>query len=410
MGKQSNASKISTPKKIALTVLGALAVLTFVNLIEAAVNKYKGEEAIIVHEVEDSRYRSEDKVKKKIKTGAGELMIERSFDVSEGENLSVKVGDADIIVTTERKDEARVEIYLDGKNMEKAREYFEDQRFEVTRSDGTIYVVTHPQRNNYSWNRMGSPQITVEVAIPDAFNVELKTSDGDVIMEPLHGEVNIHTSDGDIATGSVSGSAYIVRTSDGDILAEAIEVDEANLTTSDGDITTKDILANDINIRTSDGDIRTERLEGSAAVSTSDGDLYLSSFSGRELALRTSDGEIVAERIDAGESQVHTSDGNITLKQVAGSLNAKTSSGDLTVNLEEAGDEVYLTSGDGDILLTAPDNTAAELFLKGERVRLSSSFRFDGVLKKNEAEGLINGGGAQIQARTSDGEVIFREN
>ena len=403
-------SKISTPKKVALAVLGALVLLTFVNLIEAAVNKYKAND-LIVEQTQDYSFHVESKIVKEALPGIGELMIEREFDVAEGERLSINVGDADLIVSTHAAEQAHVKIYLDGSDMDRAREYFEDQRFEVMREDGTVYVVTHPVRKNYSWNRTGSPQITVEVAIPYIFDVDLKTSDGDVALERLEGEVNIRTSDGDITTGQVAGPVYVVRTSDGDIRSESIESDELSITTSDGDLVLDNIEAREALFRTSDGDIKMSHLTaGEAGISTSDGDLVIASFSGRELALRTSDGDIMVEELDANEAQANTSDGDITLKRVSGSISAKTSGGDLSVTIEKAGEETYLTTGDGSIRLSVPGDLGAELHLKGEDVRISSNFSFDGQLKEQEAEGRINGGGVQIVARTSGGEVIFREN
>ena len=411
-----SSNPISTPKKVALALLGALVLLTFVNLIEAAVNKYTGDEhEVLIGDVEvhvdvDRDYHHEDDFKIRKVTSEGELMIEERFKVSAGDHLSVNVGDADIMVLTGETDEAHVEVYLESNNMSKAREYFENQRFEVKQEAGTVYVLTRPVRKNYSGIRFGSMNIQVKVAIPSEFNVNLKTSDGDVALEELEGEVSISTSDGDIATGNVVGSDFMVRTSDGDIRTESIESETVSITTSDGDIKAYDIIADDVSIRTSDGDIGARNIEGNAAISTSDGDLRVNSFSGSELALRTSDGEIMADEVDAETSQFQTSDGNIRLKRVRGSLTAKTSSGDVYAEIEEAGSEIYLNTVDGDIELSVPGNLGAELSLKGERVRVSSSFSFDGQLKKNHADGVINGGGTRIEARTSDGSVIFREN
>ncbi len=69
-----------------------------------------------------------------------------------------------------------------------------------------------------------------------------------------------------------------------------------------------------------------------------------------------------------------------------------------------------MRSGDGDIHISAPGDYSAALSLRGERVRIASGFQFDGKLKKNEAEGRINGGEFTLEARTSDGEVVFKEN
>ncbi len=419
---------ISTSKKVALAVLGALTLLTFVNIIQAAVNRHRthdvalhidrniekhveealqaAERVIIRIEEKHNRIKHEGHV---AGHDDGELVLEESYEVNAGENLSVAVGDADIEVNTNGSNDAIIEVYLHGKDMELAQEYFENQNFDISRDGETIHVVTRPVKKNYSWRRHGGAHIKVKIQIPDEFNVNLKTSDGDIALGNLNGEVSLHSSDGDIAAATLSGSLVHIRTSDGDIAASDMEAGKVTVSTSDGDIALKDILSGEISVRTSDGDIKAAVLTGNASVNTSDGDIVIKSLEGDEVSVRSSDGEIIVHEVQAGNSHFQTSDGSIMLKNVSGKLTAKTSSGDLNVTLNEGG-KVYLRTGDGDIHIRAPQDYAAELFLKGERVRVSSGFQFDGKLKENEAEGRINGGGLSIEARTSDGEVVFREN
>lgn len=408
----SNSGRVSVPKKIALAALGVLTFLTAVNLIQAAATKlgvyHPVEEEVVVTD-DDERIIVKSSAEQHILSADGELMLEETYKVSEGENLSVAVGDADLLIETSRRNEARVEVYLDGRNMDKAREYFEDQNFEIDRDGSTIYVTTRPVRKNYNWNTDGGANITIKVAIPDAFNVNLKTSDGDIALGAISGEVTLHTSDGDISANELVGPNISIRTSDGDITSESMESERVTVTTSDGDIVLNDIRSEDISVRTSDGDIKAGLLAGNASVATSDGDVYINTLDGGEFAVRTSDGEITTEEVIANTSQFQTSDGSIVLKSVSGDVTAKTSSGDLHVTLE-TGEKVYLRTGDGDIHIRAPQDYAAELTLKGERVHVSSSFQFDGRIKENEATGRINGGGFTLEARTSDGEVVFKEN
>ena len=408
----SKNSRISVPKKIALAALGVLTVLTAVNLIQAAAHK------LGAHTVTHDEYHVSDDDERIIvkaesrqyqMTAEGELVLEESFKVSEGENLSVAVGDADLSIETGQSNQATVEVYLEGRDMDRAREYFEDQNFEINQEGSTIYVTTHPERKNYGWNRNGGANITVKVAIPTTFNVNLKTSDGDIAMDKLEGDATLHTSDGDIAAKELHGPNISIRTSDGDIAATRLESERVTVATSDGDIVLREVHSSDISVRTSDGDIKADLLAGNASVATSDGDVFINTLEGEEFAVRTSDGEITTEEVIAATSQFQTSDGSIVLKSVAGELTAKTSSGDLHVTLE-TDEKVYLRTGDGDIHIRAPQDYSAELSLKGERVHVSSVFQFDGKIKENEATGRINGGGSSLEARTSDGEIVFKEN
>ncbi len=405
---QSSPKSVSTPKKIALLVLGALTLLTFVNILEAGVSKFRGGDRAIAT-TEEGDYLPMDEVAARTDANDGDLMIEESFDVSPGDNFVVGVNDADVIVETGNSTEARIEVFLKANNMNKAREYFDDQEFEVTQVGGTVYVKTSPKRKSYDWSIMRNLRITVRASIPADFNVKLKTADGDIVLGETSGEIMLQTSDGDIATEFLSGPSINIRTSDGDIATESMDAEKVSVATSDGDINLEDIAADDISVRTSDGDIVAEQLLGNSTVSTSDGDIRIKTIEGAETAVRTSDGDIVTDVVDTNEAQFQTSDGNIVLRNVAGDLTAKTSSGNLNVGLT-AGGKVYLRSGDGNIQISAPSDYSAALSLRGERVKISSGFQFDGKLKKNEAEGRINGGEYSIEARTSDGEVVFKEN
>lgn len=405
------------PKKIALTVLGALTLLTFVNIIEAAVDKYGNsfsDEHVAMHtqaeeQEHDGVWVTHSATTPGVITNDGELMIDESFKMSPGGLLSVSVGDADIRVETHAADEVDIQIFLDGRNMEKAREYFENQNFEVEKEGATVYVRTSPKRRNFNWNNQGGARITLSVALPDRFDTELKTSDGNIMMSSIEGRVVLHTSDGDITTKALKGPAITLRTSDGDITTEALEAEQISVTTSDGDIRLESIDADDIAIRTSDGDINANDIRGRSSISTSDGDIRIASASGSELAIRTSDGDIVADNLTADHSQVQTSDGSIALRNVAGALTAKTSSGNLDVSLQGPAHDVSLRTGDGDIYIRVPSDYAAEVYMKGENVRITSGLDFDGSLEKNEADGRVNGGGASLEARTSDGEVVLRK-
>lgn len=339
----------------------------------------------------------------------GELMIDESYQVGAGDNLVISVNDADVEIETYDGSEATIEVYLNGKNMDKARTFFEDQNFEVTREGEDVYVRTFPKRRNYNWNQIGGAQILVKVRIPSEFNLNIKTDDGDVLVDDAQGEVLLKTSDGDIFTGAFSGPLVQIRTSDGDIETGTLDADEVSIVTSDGDISLEDVSADQLRIRTSDGDIYADYLAGVSTIRTSDGDISIQSLEGDEITVRTSDGEIKAGAVDAGSAEFLTSDGNIRLDEVSGELTAKTSDGNLEVTLVDPAN-INLRAGGGDVYVRAPEDYSAELYMKGERVQMSSGFQFDGTLKKNQANGEINGGRFTFEARSSGGRVTLERN
>ncbi|MFQ5568913.1 MAG: DUF4097 domain-containing protein [Rhodothermales bacterium] len=340
-----------------------------------------------------------------------EKMIDRSFSVEEGGRLDIEVGDADVEILPGTSDEVHVQVFLEARNMDRARDYFERQHFSVTQHGNTVRVETDAERRfRFSINDWRDhPRILVQVNAPSRFNADVRTSDGDIMVEHLDGDIRLKTSDGDVTAGTLTGSHLSLGTSDGDISIDAIEGDDVTFYTSDGDVILGEIVASGISVRTSDGDIRAQRLDGEAEVKTSDGDLRIEAFHGSSLQARTSDGDITIDELISETSTVRTSDGSITIRHAEGDLNVSGSDADIRLNLVNPG-EVTATTSSGDITITLPSAHAADVYLRGDDVRVSSRLDFTGRIDDEKADGELNGGGSRIEARTSDGDVTLRSN
>lgn len=343
------------------------------------------------------------------KAGSGEdVMIDRRFDIGPGGSLDVQVGDADIVVETGSGTETHVQVILEGRNMELARRYFEEQNFSVEQAGQSVRVVTDEERNGRPWQDNGEAQILVLVRIPTQFDVSLATSDGDVKLGDLNGTAAVRTSDGDVIAGDVVGNAVALKTSDGDIHAGALRSDHIAVQTSDGDVRVGAAEGTEIVLQTSDGNIMADQLRGRIMVSTSDGDIQMGRLDGPAVTLKTSDGEIRAEAVSAAQAEVTTSDGNIRLPHMDGPLRASTSSGEIEVFLLKPG-QVQLRTTDGNIRVSAPQSLPANVRLRGENVKIASSFMFQGRVEPEEVDGTINGGGPMVEAYAQDGTVFWGE-
>ena len=336
-------------------------------------------------------------------------MLDRRFAVREGGQLAVRVGDSDVEIVSGASDEVHVEVFVESNDRDRARAHFENQHFRVTQEGNTVRVVTRQdQPTRFSWrNWRDHPRILTRLHVPTRFNADLRTSDGDVQVERLRGEIFLKTSDGDIEVGALAGTEIVLNTSDGDIRVETLEAQTLDIETSDGDLDLGTVVARRIHARTSDGDIRIHRLDGEAEVRTSDGDIRLDAYHGPTLVARTSDGDITIDELIAGQSRIRSSEGTIVLRRVEGALEASGSDTDIRVTLFKPG-KVLLTTSDGDITIDASKKLPATIHLHGEEVRLSSQFQLDGEVGEETAHGHLNGGGPRLEARTSDGTVTLR--
>lgn len=340
-----------------------------------------------------------------------EKVLDKRFPVSEGGLLEIAVGDSDVEVVVGSSNEVHVEVWVEGRDMNVAREYFKHQRFSAEADGNTVRVRTdQPKvRFDFDWrNWRNHPQILTRIEVPERFDADLRTSDGDVSVERMRGDIQIRTSDGDVRVGALAGSRISLDTSDGDIEADDLQADTITLETSDGDILLGTVAADQINLRTSDGDLRARQLTGNVEAKTSDGDIRFDRVDATIFSARTSDGDLSIDELRASESTARTSDGEISLRRVTGSLDVS-GSGDIRLDLADPA-AISVSSSDGDIDITAPSSLSADLYLRGDDVRIARSFSFRGELRDERAEGNINGGGPMIEARSSDGEVRLRAN
>lgn len=341
-----------------------------------------------------------------------ETMIDERFSVNEGGTLEIDVGDADVEVVNGSSSEVHVEVILTARNLtDRAREYYERQNFSVTQSGNTVRVETDRRRRiNFDWNDWRNhPSIYVRVSAPETFDADLHTSDGDISVESLNGDIRLKTSDGDVVVGDLNGATLSLSTSDGNIQIDALDGEIIDIHTSDGELDLGTITAERITARTSDGDIRAISLNGDAEIKTSDGDIDIDGVNGPAFFARTSDGTITVNELSAGRSTVRSSDGDITLRRVEGDLNVSGSSAYIRLDLLKPG-TVSATTSDGDISITLPSTHGADLRLRGDDVRISRDHDFDGRIEDERATGSLNGGGSLIDARTSDGDVTVRAN
>ncbi|MGA8528683.1 MAG: DUF4097 family beta strand repeat-containing protein [Acidobacteriaceae bacterium] len=143
------------------------------------------------------------------------------------------------------------------------------------------------------WHREQT-QVTVET--PAQLTLDAKTSDGNVTLSGLQGDLALTTGDGDVTLDHVSGN---LRTRSGD--------GHVRITDAEGAL----------DARTSDGSLNVDGLFHVLALHTSDGTLDLNLRQGTKLSepstIQSSDGSVTVHvpHDFAADLDVHTSDGHV---------------------------------------------------------------------------------------------------
>ncbi|MFH1197700.1 MAG: DUF4097 family beta strand repeat-containing protein [bacterium] len=342
----------------------------------------------------------------------------KSFKVSKGGELSIKINPGDISISTWEKEEVLIKVRgVDEDEMEDV---------EIKQSGSKIIV-----SNESGWGG----EVDVDVTMPVNFHVDAYTTGGDVtVKSKVIGRVNLNTSGGDITTKDVQGQLN-VNTSGGDVRVGNIN-GELSLNTQGGDITTGNINGKNANLNTMGGDITLGRVDGDVSVNTYGGDIKSAEITGNANTT-TFGGDIVLQKVSGsvnmstyggdlyltgstGKVEAETKGGDIILKDIKAAINATTYGGEIHAELFPSGKgDSRLKSHGGDIIVKLPANTGitidATINLRGSKSDRKehsyySEFKDETVKKSEDKKEIhvyqkINGGGQTIRIETTNSDI-----
>lgn len=273
--------------------------------------------------------------------------------------------------------------------------------------------------------------------------VELTAGYGDIRVENLESSLNITMGRGEIEVAGVTGQVDI-RSGAGNIDLRDVQ-SEVYVITGAGDIVLRDITGR-ATATTGGGEIDGRRMDGKVTFNTAGGDISLRYVAGN-LELITSGGGIDLDEI-IGNVRATTAGGDIEVSQIFGSLKAETLAGDIDVHgidgdvravsivgdihvvvgrgSESAGGQtipfrIDLRAENGDIELSLPPETNADLRIDlGFDGSLETS-RFSGVLtwtdtRRSQRDGrirravaVLNQGGGEIELSSGSGSITISD-
>jgi hypothetical protein len=290
---------------------------------------------------------------------AAEKALDRTFKVEPGGQLDVAADSADIQVIGGSSNGVVVKAVLSG-----SQEVLDDLELTATQNGNDVTVIA--KRKNRSRGRLDG---TITVQIPARYDIELKTSGGNLKVERVNGKTRGNTSGGDVIANQLQGNVEL-QTSGGDITINGVE----------GDLTA----------RTSGGSIVIENVVGSTRAASSGGN--------------------VAARGARGDTRLQSSGGDIVAEVTNGKVEAITSGGDIRVSLSGSNQGISATTSGGGVALQLPRDVKATVDASTSSGSVQSDLTVDASKKSRQRlYGTINGGGETIYARSSGGDVRISE-
>jgi DUF4097 and DUF4098 domain-containing protein YvlB len=127
------------------------------------------------------------------------------------------------------------------------------------------------------------------------------------------------------------------------------------------------------------------------------------------IRLTNTNGAVSASGV-TGQLIAHTTNGSVNAKDVTGEIDARTTNGQVAVDLASLTRKVTLKTTNGGVVLTMPDNAKADLSASCTNGGISvSGLKLETTeSSRRRVEGKLNGGGVQIDVRTTNGSIRVR--
>jgi hypothetical protein len=231
------------------------------------------------------------------------LIIEKSFQTSEGKTVFVNISGGDIDVNSWNKNEVNIKILGDDNTEDK----FE---FELNNTDNGIQIFA--RKKHSLLNLFSNLDLKIEINVPESYNSNINTSGGDISYNGVTGMAELNTSGGD-----VDGNNFV----------------------------------GELNISTSGGDISLSGKDAKIDAHTSGGDIELNySGTNRGIELTTSGGDITVRVPEdfIASIELYTSGGEVSCTHNMNNVK-KISDSKLIADLNGGGNKLIAKSSGGDI-------------------------------------------------------------
>ena len=293
---------------------------------------------------------------------AVETPTHRTFNVAPGGTLTI-----DTDVGNIRVDSGGSGVTIDVTQRTRVSNRRLELTFDQQQNDVTVRGRLEPTSRWFNWS---DDEANFVVTVPERYNVNLKTSGGDIRVGNLQGQANVRTSGGGIQLGKVGGQV-VADTSGGDV---SLEGSRSN-----------------VDLHTSGGGIRVGDVNGSVTAKTSGGSIEI--------------------RRAAGDLLARTSGGGITIGEADGTVDAQSSGGSIKAQLAQQprADSRLSTSGGGITVSIAP-NVSVDLdaHTSGGDVDTDVPVTLLGRQDDSSLQGKINGGGPKLLLRSSGGSIHIK--
>jgi two-component system LytT family sensor kinase len=315
----------------------------------------------------------------------------KSLGDSPPKEVYVRTGRGNIECVSGNADSFRVEVYAQHMTLDHLFEWramnnedFQKLGFRIFNSEGKLSIVSSRHSTDFFSSLLSFKRISFRLFLPKNCSVHLETQWGDIRINGLTGNHRYLTRLGSVFLDSVKGTVF----SNAKNFGSKVEV-----TGCEGEF----------RIASGGGNQFIRHSSGEMDFHTDGGNIRIENFSGR-LNGKTRGGNVLVDGF-RGELKTASWGGNLKILKMSGSVTANTMGGNITLDTDAIENYAWLETNGGRIEFQFFEDQKLDIYAKGNRVRASGSFTFQGKETRQRWKGQVNGGGADVRLRTSGGNI-----
>lgn len=315
--------------------------------------------------------------------------IKESFNVGEAGQLTVAAELGNIDIQTSQSDTIGVTVRRSAqlKVDKHAVDILKDFDISFDHQDKNLHIDAKFKGSKRYWEKIASRfEVHFEIRVPQRYDVNMQTENGDISVANVEGKVSAKTISGELQFENIAGP-IIGYTSKGSVKLIGCK--------------------GDVYLRTAQGNIEVNEHIGTLDTMTSKGNLLQTNVLGH-ISAQTANGNIRLSRCK-GRAEVETTDGNIEL-ETEGTVAAKTAKGAIDAKISgQLQEDSVLDATGGSISVSLIPEIDVKINAKSSDGKVTTEFPVtmvvQGSLKIGQLHGDINDGGPLLTLRCVGGDI-----
>ena len=322
--------------------------------------------------------------------------IVETFPVAAGGKLTIDAdcGAIDVQSTDDDTLSVRIQRAAQIKANRRAAEILKNLDVQITHEASDVKIEAKFTGNAKRWQkRQNDLDVQFDIRVPRHYNLDLETACDDISVVNVTGDVNVETFRAGLRLQKITGRIDAV-TSLGNIDLKAFNGD-AVLQTTGGNIGIAEGTG-DVKTKTSGGNLQVVQVIGAVNGRTSGGNIILRGCKGG------------ADLKNAGGSIEVENDGPVLARNAGGSIRCQLQEGSANQSLLL---DLETTGGGLNVSLVSDIAATVEAKVLSGSVTTEFPVTVDGtgVVKPDQLQGTINGGGPLLKLRSVGGNIILRK-